>query len=119
MTGTSATRLLTSYRQRLAHLLERASAAGAAKAPDLRLEIAALVEGLNDDLLALYRLAESGTLLAVDLTVVLPALERLRDTLRQRGTRVRPVRDTLGKAVAGLASAGSAPSDSTGAASSS
>ena len=53
------------------------------------------------------------------ISVVLPALERLRDTLRQRGTRVRPVRDTLGKAVAGLASAGSAPSDSTGAASSS
>jgi hypothetical protein len=98
----SAARLLTSYRRRLLELLGRAESAAPGEPAELRLAVATLVEALNDDLLRLYRLAESGALARSDQTVVMPALERLRDTLRHRGSRSHAMSDTLHKALSGL-----------------
>jgi len=69
---------------------------------ELKLAVAALVEGLNRDLLRLYRLAESGALTREDQLIAMPALERLRDALRHRGARLAPISDTLHKAIATL-----------------
>jgi hypothetical protein len=104
--GTPAARLLASYRRRLAELLGRAESAAPREPAELRLAVATLVETLNDDLLRLYRLAESGTLTRGDQTIVVPALERLRDTLRRRGSRQRAMSDTLHKAITGLPASG-------------
>jgi hypothetical protein len=101
-----AVRLLASYRRRLIELLARAEQAAPREPAELRLAVAALVEALNNDLLRLYRLAETGTLTRADQMVVMPALERLRDTLRHRGSRLHAMSDTLHKAIAGLAAAG-------------
>ncbi len=100
-----ATRLLASYRRQLVALLGQAEQAAPREPAELRLAVAALVEALNDDLLRLYRLAESGTLTRGDQLIVMPALERLRDTLRHRGSRLHPMSDTLHKAIAGLPAA--------------
>jgi hypothetical protein len=102
----AAARLLGSYRARLLDLLQRAEADAPREPTELRLGVATLVEALNDDLLRLYRLAESGTLTRSDQTVVMPALERLRDTLRHRGSRLHAMSDTLHKAIAGLPASG-------------
>ena len=95
-------RLLAGYRRQLVELLDRAVIAAPREPAELRLAVATLVEALNDDLLRLYRLAESGSLLRSDQLIVMPALERLRDTLRHRGSRVHAMSDTLHKAIAGL-----------------
>ena len=100
--GTTATRLLAGYRRQLVELLGRAESAAPREPAELRLAVATLVEVLNADLMRLYRLAEGGTLTRGDQTVVVPALERLRDTLRQRGSRLHAMSDTLHKAIAGL-----------------
>lgn len=96
-------RLLAEYRSRLAELLTHAELAAPREPAELRLAVTTLVERLNDDLLRLYRLAEGGALGRADQLVAIPALERLRDTLRQRGARPHPMSDTLHKAVAVLA----------------
>jgi hypothetical protein len=101
-TGSTAVRLLAGYRRQLVELLGRAETAAPREPAELRLAVATLVEALNDDLLRLYRLAESGSLLRSDQLIVMPALERLRDTLRHRGSRVHAMSDTLHKAIAGL-----------------
>ena len=101
-----AARLLASYRQRLGELLDRAATAAPSEPAELRLAVAAVVEAINDDLLRLYRLAESGALTRSDQLIVMPALERLRDTLRHRGSRVHAMSDTLHKAIAGLPASG-------------
>ncbi|HUO80570.1 MAG TPA: hypothetical protein VMU00_10555 [Steroidobacteraceae bacterium] len=101
-----ATRLLSGYRQRLLDLLGQAEAAAPREPAELRLATAELVELLNRDLLRLYRLAESGTLTNSDQTIAMPALERLRDTLRHRGSRLHAMSDTLHKALAGLPATG-------------
>lgn len=100
--GSSTARLLAGYRRRLLELLGRAEAAAPREPAELRLAVAALVDSLNEDLLRLYRLAESGTLTRSDQQIVMPALERLRDTLRHRGSRLHAMSDTLHKAIAGL-----------------
>jgi hypothetical protein len=100
--GSAAARLLASYRRRLVELLGRAELAAPREPADLRLAVATLVEQLNDDLLGLYRLAEDGTLTRNDQLIAMPALERLRDTLRHRGSRLHAMSDTLHKAIAGL-----------------
>ncbi len=100
--ASAATRLLTGYRRRLAELLDRAETAAPREPAELRLAVASLVDELNDDLLRLYRLAEGGTMTRGDQLVVVPALERLRDTLRHRGSRVHAMSDTLHKAISGL-----------------
>jgi hypothetical protein len=104
--GSAAARLLASYRRRLLELLGRAELAAPREPAELRLAVATLVEQLNDDLLRLYRVAESGALTRADQMVVMPTLERLRDTLRHRGARLRPMSDTLHKAIAGLPASG-------------
>ena len=105
--GDSATaRLLAGYRRRLLDLLGRAEAAAPQEPAELRLAVAALVEALNGDLLRLYRLAESGTLTRSDQLIGVPALEKLRDTLRHRGSRLHAMSDTLHKAIAGLPATG-------------
>ena len=101
-----AARLLASYRRRLLDLLGRAEADAPREPAELRLSVATLVEALNDDLLRLYRLAETGTLTRSDQLIVMPALERLRDTLRHRGSRLHAMSDTLHKAIAGLPASG-------------
>lgn len=101
-----AARLLAGYRRRLLDLLNRAEAEAPHEPADLRLSVATLVEALNNDLLRLYRLAETGTLTRADQLIVMPALERLRDTLRHRGSRVHAMSDTLHKAIAGLPASG-------------
>jgi hypothetical protein len=101
-----AARLLANYRRRLLDLLGRAEVAAPREPAELRLAVATLVEALNDDLLRLYRLAESGTLTRSDQMIVMPALERLRDTLRHRGSRLHAMSDTLHKAIAGLPASG-------------
>lgn len=100
--GSTAARLLAGYRRRLVELLGRAESAAPREPAELRLAVATLVEELNDDLLRLYRVAESGTLTRGDQMIVMPALERLRDTLRHRGSRLHAMSDTLHKAIAGL-----------------
>jgi len=105
-TDSPAARLLVSYRRRLNDLLGRAEEAAPREPAELRLAVATLVETLNDDLLRLYRLAESGTMTRGDQMIVVPALERLRDTLRHRGSRLHAMSDTLHKAIAGLPAAG-------------
>ena len=104
--GSTAARLLATYRQRLLDLLGRAEEAAPGEPAELRLAVAALVEQLNDDLLRLYRLAENGTLTRSDQTIAVPALERLRDTLRHRGARLHAMSDTLHKAISGLPASG-------------
>jgi hypothetical protein len=101
-TGSAAVRLLAGYRRQLVELLGQAESAAPREPAELRLAVATLVEAVNDDLLRLYRLAERGTLLRSDQMIVMPALERLRDTLRHRGSRVHAISDTLHKAIAGL-----------------
>jgi len=101
-----AARLLASYRRRLLDLLGRAEAEAPHEPADLRLSVATLVETLNDDLLRLYRLSETGTLTRSDQMIAMPALERLRDTLRHRGSRLHAMSDTLHKAIAGLPASG-------------
>ena len=101
-----AAQLLTSYRQRLLDLLNRAEADAPHEPADLRLSVATLVEALNIDLLRLYRLAETGALTRSDQMIVMPALERLRDTLRHRGSRLQAMSDTLHKAISGLPASG-------------
>ena len=102
----AATRLLAAYRQRLLELLRHAELAAPREPAELRLAVGTLVEELNGDLLRLYRLAESGALLRSDQTIVVPTLERLRDTLRQRGARLQRMSDTLHKAVCVLPASG-------------
>lgn len=97
--SSAAVRLLTSYRRRLVELLERAELAAPGEPAELRLAVATLVEHLNGDLLRLYQLAETGALTRGDQTIVVPALERLRDTLRHRSARPHPMSDTLHKAI--------------------
>jgi hypothetical protein len=99
---TSTTRLLRDYRHHLAELLSQAEVVAPREPAELRLAVAALVEGLNRDLLRLYRLAEGGTLTREDQLIAMPALERLRDALRHRGARLAPISDTLHKAIATL-----------------
>ncbi len=103
--GSAAARLLATYRRRLLDILDRAEASAPQEPAELRLAVATLVEHLNDDLLRLYRLAETGTLTRSDQTIAMPALERLRDTLRHRGSRLHAMSDTLHKAIAGLPAA--------------
>jgi len=104
--GSTAALLLAGYRRRLIELLGRAEAAAPREPAELRLAVATLVEALNEDLLRLYRLAESGALSRGDQLIVMPALERLRDTLRHRGSRLHAMSDTLHKAIAGLPASG-------------
>ena len=98
--ATPAALALRSYRERLSQMLTWAETADPAEAGALRLAVARLVEELSRDLLHLYRKLEARELTSTDQTVVMPALERLRDVLRHWRMRSRPLRDTLHKAIA-------------------
>lgn len=112
--ATLAARLLSAYRLRLTMLLEAAESTAPLESGELKLAVGRLVEDLNADLLRLYRLAEDGALSSIERRVAMPTLERLRDTLRHRGARVRPMRDTLHKAINGLVSATAAARSGSG-----
>ena len=98
--ATPAALALRSYRERLSQMLTWAENANPSEAGALRLAVARLVEELSRDLLHLYRKLEARELTGTDQTVVMPALERLRDVLRHWRMRARPLRDTLHKAIA-------------------
>jgi len=98
--ATPAALALRSYRERLSEMLAWAESANPAEAGALRFAVARLVEELSSDLLHFYRKLEARELTGTDQTVVLPALERLRDVLRHWRMRSRPLRDTLHKAIA-------------------
>jgi hypothetical protein len=99
----AATRLLAGYRARLAELLHEARLAAPAEPAAIRFALSDLVDDLNDDLLHLYRRAESQGPQPAEGNIVIAALERLRDVLRQRDRGARPMRDTLHKALGGFA----------------
>ena len=100
--------LLIRYRTRLNALLAAAETAAPEEPGELRAAVDQLVEDLNADLLALYRAAERGILKAREAAILVPAVERLRNVLRHRDVRLCSMRDTLHKAVSGLA-AGAPP----------
>jgi hypothetical protein len=90
--------LLTRYRDRLRLLLIRAEQLAPAEPDELRAELVALIDDLNRDLLSLYDHTESGSVTDPGHTVVMVALEAMRNTLRRRST-IRPIRDLLRKAM--------------------
>gem|GEM_PF-6820194 len=98
-----ATALLARYRARLVALVDSAQAVAPTEPGELRSAVDRLVEELSADLLACYRAAERGELPAGEAAILLPALERLRNVLRHRDTRLRSIRDTLHKAVSAMA----------------
>ena len=90
--------ILTRYRDRLRLLLHRAEHLAPAEPGELRAELVTLIEDLNRDLLSLYDHTESGSVSDPGDTVVIAALEAMRNTLRRRST-IRPIRDLLRKAM--------------------
>ena len=98
----AAVRLLPLYRRRLIELLRAAEEAAPIEPAALCVAIGKVVADLNADLLGLYRRSEGGFLRRSDQGIVMPALERLRDVLRRHSMQIRPIRDTLRKAISGL-----------------
>jgi hypothetical protein len=98
----TAVRLLPLYRRRLNELLRAADEAAPGEPAALCVAIGRVVADLNADLVGLYRRSEAGVLRRFDQGIVLPALERLRDVLRRRSMQIRPIRDTLRKAISEL-----------------
>lgn len=100
--GPIPARVLPAYRERLSELLRMAEAVAPAEPADLWRAATALVDDLNADLLTLYRRAEADGNHPGGTASVTATLERLRDILRVRSSRARPMRDTLHRALAGL-----------------
>lgn len=95
---TPAARVLRAHRDCLRALLIRAES-GDEDAAQVRRAVSLLVDQLADDLVRLYALAERGVLARSDHLIVLPALERLRNSLRFWQHRRRALRDTLHRAI--------------------
>lgn len=96
---TSAARILRAHRDCLRRLLARADAADPAQSAQVGHAVSLLVEQLAQDLIRLYAHADRGLLTETDLVVVLPALERLRNSLRFWQHRRRTLRDTIHRAI--------------------
>lgn len=91
--------VLASYRERLVRILETLNDGTPAAQDVARRATTDLVEQLNADLLSLYRRRERGTLDDSAADSLVPVLEKVRDLLRFRTVRKRPVADTLQRAV--------------------
>jgi hypothetical protein len=96
---TPAARALANYRTRLAEILRLTDTATPAQFRALNLAVAHLVDELSHELLLLYQQREHHALTDTDRAIVMPALERVRDVLRHRQRRSRPLHDTLHKAI--------------------
>ena len=96
---TTGSRVLRQHRDCLQALLKRAVGAGGGDSAQVKREVSALVDQLADDLVRLYSLSERGVLSRSDHLIVLPALERLRNSLRFWQHRRRALRDTLHRAI--------------------
>jgi hypothetical protein len=99
MTETRATKTLSLYRSLLTNLLARAEACDDHDEAAIGLAFARLVDSLGDDLVQLYQEEAAGLLSESDRTIVLPALERMRNVLRRAHRRTLSLRDTLHKAL--------------------
>ncbi len=96
---TAGARVLREHRNSLRALLTRAERAGPEDAAQLKRDVSALVDQLAEDLVRLYSLSERGILSRSDHLIVLPALERLRNSLRFWQHRRRALSDTLHRAI--------------------
>ena len=92
-------RLLRAHAERLRALLGLAERIGAGDDARLKQGVAALVDQIAESLVHLYGLSESGLLSRSDHLIALPALERLRNSLRFWQHRRRALRDTLHRAI--------------------
>lgn len=101
---TTAARMLVEYRAALADLLARSESAGRKMEAEISHAVGTLLWQLSIDLIELYKESARGALARSDTTTVLPALERIRDVLRNARRYPRPLRDTLHKAIAATAS---------------
>jgi hypothetical protein len=99
---TSAARTLAIYRSRLAELLVRAETAAQNGDAEIHFTVSTLVDRLSGDLMRLYDESQRGVLTQSDRTIVLPALEFMREVLRHAWSRPRALRDTLCKALAAV-----------------
>jgi hypothetical protein len=98
--STLAVRTLEIYRTQLADLLFRTESVGQNGDAEIQLAVGALVDQLSVDLIRLYDDLVRGALAQSDRVSALPTLEFMREVLRHRWSRPRPLRDTLRKALA-------------------
>ena len=98
--STLAVRTLEIYRTRLADLLVRTESVGQNGDVEIHLAVDALVDQLSVDLIRLYDDLARGALAQSDRVSSLPTLERMREVLRHRWSRPRPLHDTLRKVLA-------------------
>lgn len=104
MTGaaTFAARTLSIYRVRLEDLLTRVEDGSGEEQTNVRFALGTLIEQLSTDLMFLYYESARGGLTEDDRSIVLPALERIRDVLRRAHRRPVSLRDALHKAIAAM-----------------
>ena len=96
---TAGSRVLRQHRDALHTLLKQAEGTAGGDSTQVKREVTALVDQLAEDLVRLYSLSERGVLSRSDHLIVLPALERLRNSLRFWQHRRRELRDTLHRAI--------------------
>ena len=95
----STERKLAFYRAWLARIIRVAERGTPAAEREASRAIAELVEHLNSDLLCLYRNRESEARRVDEATVLVLALERIRNILRFRSARKRSIQETLRLAI--------------------
>jgi len=101
---TLAARTLSLYRARLKDLLDQVDNSDGHGEANIRFSLGTLIEQLSTELMLLYYESTRGGLVHSDQTIVLPALERMRDVLRRAHRRPLPLRDALHKAIAAMPS---------------
>lgn len=101
---TLAARTLSLYRARLKDLLDQVDNSDGREETNIRFSLGTLIEQLSTELMLLYYESARGGLVHSDQTIVLPALERMRDVLRRAHRRPLPLRDALHKAIAAMPS---------------
>ena len=87
---------------RLEDLLTRIEDGGGEEEVNIRFTLGTLIDQLSTDLMFLYYESARGALTEDDRSIVLPALERIRDVLRRAHRRPVPLRDALHKAIAAM-----------------
>jgi hypothetical protein len=101
---TLAARTLSLYRARLKDLLDQVDNSDGREETNIRFSLGTLIEQLSTELMLLYHESARGGLVHSDQTIVLPALERMRDILRRAHRRPLPLRDALHKAITAMPS---------------
>jgi len=91
-------KLISQYRDRLKDILKLAELDCPVNQQEARRRVAALIDELTRDIVALYDCAASNTLSRLEESTVLPGLKRLRDILRNSKSSRRGLRDTVRKA---------------------